>query len=119
MQKYYTRPCNFYYGSHAKKLVDNKKALSLAGNPKISFDQIEISTLAAGNSVSSQGVKFDWSKAAHVRAGMSGAISIDHPKNSDLGVQEFSMKTQNARGIFYRTLVLRIYPRYRLCNLLG
>ena len=42
MQKYYTRPCNFYYGSHAKKLVDNKKALSLAGNPKISFDQIEI-----------------------------------------------------------------------------
>jgi dihydropteroate synthase len=42
MQKYYTRPCNFYYGNNAKKLINNKKALSLAGNPKIAFDQVEI-----------------------------------------------------------------------------
>jgi dihydropteroate synthase len=42
MRKYYTRPCNFHYGNYAKKLVKNKKALFLAGNPNIAFDQLEI-----------------------------------------------------------------------------
>ena len=42
MRKYYTRPCNFYYGNYAKKLIDEKKALSLTGRPNIAFDQIEI-----------------------------------------------------------------------------
>ena len=42
MLKYYTRPCNFYYGNYAKKLIKEKKALSLAGNLDIAFDQIEI-----------------------------------------------------------------------------
>ena len=42
MRKYYTRPCNFYYGNYAKKLVNKKKAFPLAGNPNIAFDQVEI-----------------------------------------------------------------------------
>jgi len=42
MRKYYTRPCNFYYGNYATKLIKDKKALSLAGNSNIAFDQIEI-----------------------------------------------------------------------------
>ena len=42
MRKYYTRPCNFYYGNYAKKLIKKKKALSLAGNLNIAFDQLEI-----------------------------------------------------------------------------
>ena len=42
MHKYYTRPCNFYYGSYAKKLISNKKALPLAGNSNIAFDQLEV-----------------------------------------------------------------------------
>ena len=42
MRKYYTRPCNFQYGNYAKKLIKNKKALPVAGNPNISFDEIEI-----------------------------------------------------------------------------
>jgi len=42
MRKYYTRPCNFYYGNYAKKLIDEKKALSLTGRSNIAFDQIEI-----------------------------------------------------------------------------
>ena len=42
MRKYYTRPCNFYYGNYSKKLIKKKKALSLAGNPNIAFDQLEI-----------------------------------------------------------------------------
>ena len=42
MRKCYTRPCNFYYGSYAKKLIARKKCFPLAGNPNIAFDQIEI-----------------------------------------------------------------------------
>ena len=42
MRKYYTRPCNFYYGNCAKKLVEKKKALSLTGLSNIAFDQVEV-----------------------------------------------------------------------------
>ena len=42
MKKYYTRVCNFYYGNTSKKLLKQKKTLPLNGNPKISFDHIEI-----------------------------------------------------------------------------
>jgi len=42
MRKYYTRPCNFYYGSYAKRLITKKKAFPLAGNSNIAFDKLEI-----------------------------------------------------------------------------
>jgi len=42
MRKYYTRPCNFYYGNYAKSLIKKKKALPLAGNLNIAFDKLEI-----------------------------------------------------------------------------
>ncbi len=42
MRKYYTRPCNFYYGNYAKKLIKAKKALPITGNLNIAFDQLEI-----------------------------------------------------------------------------
>jgi len=42
MRKYYTRPCNFYYGNYAKNLIKQKKALPLTGNLNIAFDQVEI-----------------------------------------------------------------------------
>ncbi len=42
MRKYYTRPCNFFYGNEAKRLVKIKKALPLAGKTNIAFNQIEI-----------------------------------------------------------------------------
>ncbi len=42
MRKYYTRPCNFYYGDQARDLIKSRKALSLAGRTDIAFDQIEI-----------------------------------------------------------------------------
>ena len=42
MVKYYTRPCNFYYGNLSKKLIKKKQSLPLCGNKEISFDQIEI-----------------------------------------------------------------------------
>ena len=42
MSRYYTRVCNFYYGSKSLSLVKEKKALPLNGNKKISFDKLEI-----------------------------------------------------------------------------
>ena len=42
MYKYYTRACNFYYGSRAKYLIRKKKAFPLCGNKEIAFDSIEI-----------------------------------------------------------------------------
>ena len=42
MRKCYTRPCNFYYGNYARKLIEEKKALSLTGRSNIAFDQIEV-----------------------------------------------------------------------------
>ena len=42
MPRYYTRVCNFYYGSKSKSLVKKKKTLPLHGNNEISFDTIEI-----------------------------------------------------------------------------
>ena len=42
MRKYYTRACNFFYGSNSKKLVKKKLTLPLCGEDSISFNQIEI-----------------------------------------------------------------------------
>ena len=44
MSRYYTRACNFYYGSKSKLLVKKKKSLPLSNNNEISFDNIEIIT---------------------------------------------------------------------------
>ena len=42
MKKYYTRACNFFYGSLSKKLIKQKKTLPLCGETSISFNQIEL-----------------------------------------------------------------------------
>ena len=44
MTKYYTRACNFKYGSIARKLIKNKCALPLCGDKNISFSEIELIT---------------------------------------------------------------------------
>ncbi len=42
MIKYYTRACNFYYGSISKEKIKKKLSIPLHGNELISFDTIEI-----------------------------------------------------------------------------
>ena len=44
MTRYYTRVCNFYYGTKSKNLVEKNKSLPLNGIKEISFNQIEIIT---------------------------------------------------------------------------
>ena len=52
MPRYYTRVCNFYYGTNSKKLVKEKKSLPLNGNKKISFDRIQIITRKSQKEIS-------------------------------------------------------------------
>ena len=42
MNKYYTRACNFYFGSPSKINIKKNKSIPLHGNTRISFDKIEI-----------------------------------------------------------------------------
>ena len=42
MNKYYTRACNFYFGSISKKNIKKKLSIPLNGNSLISFDKVEI-----------------------------------------------------------------------------
>ena len=44
MVKYYTRACNFYYGSNSRDLIKKKLSLPLSGAKNISFDTLEIIT---------------------------------------------------------------------------
>ena len=42
MKKYYTRACNFFYGSASKNLVKKKITIPICGDNLISFNQVEI-----------------------------------------------------------------------------
>ena len=42
MNKYYTRACNFYFGSASQKYIKKNFSIPLNGNNLISFDKIEI-----------------------------------------------------------------------------
>ena len=42
MNKYYTRACNFYYGTASKTYIKKRKSIPLNGYNYISFDKIEI-----------------------------------------------------------------------------
>tara|TARA_B100000965_G_scaffold404400_1_gene435021 strand:+ start:26 stop:1087 length:1062 start_codon:yes stop_codon:yes gene_type:complete len=44
MLKYYTRACNFYYGSQAKNLIKKREALPLCGATNVAFNKVEIFT---------------------------------------------------------------------------
>jgi dihydropteroate synthase len=42
MLKYYTKPCNFYFGQDSINKIKSKIAIPLNGNKLISFDEVEI-----------------------------------------------------------------------------
>jgi dihydropteroate synthase len=42
MREYYTRACSFIYGSRARKLISQKKALSLNSRKNLAFNSIEL-----------------------------------------------------------------------------
>ena len=81
MRKYYTRPCNFYYGNYANKLIKKKQALPLAGNLNIAFDQIEVfqrkrNNLTKSNLYSIKEInKFNKEKKLKIKTDLKNIIS--------------------------------------------
>ena len=112
MRKYYTRPCNFYYGNYAKNLIKNKKALPLAGNTNISFDQLEIfqrtkkkgvkSSIYSIKSIKtlSNQIKNDLKKIISKRASICG-LQFDSPQI--MGVLNVTPDSFSDGGLFFKT----------------
>ena len=57
MIKYYTRACNFYYGSISEDKVKKKFSLPLNGNKLISFDTIELISRKTKKKIKIQNIK--------------------------------------------------------------
>ena len=114
MRKYYTRPCNFYYGNYAKKLIKSKKALQLAGNPNIAFDKLEVfyrkkKRIVESNTYSITEVKnlrkelkftikSDLKKITAKRRNICG-IKFDHPKI--MGILNVTPDSFSDGGLFF------------------
>ena len=58
MKKYYTRACNFFYGSNSSEKVKEKTSLPLNGNNLISFDSIEILSKGQSKILNIKKIKF-------------------------------------------------------------
>ena len=78
MRKYYTRPCNFYYGNYAKRLIKSKKALPLAGNFNIAFDHLEI--ISRKKRVSSESNIYHFKKIKFLNKEMKYLVDNDLKK---------------------------------------
>ena len=116
MRKYYTRPCNFYYGNYATKLIKNNRALPLAGNSKIAFDQVEIfqrkkNGSSKSNFYSIQEIKkLDKKKSLLIKKDLKNitvrrkkicGIKFDEPKI--MGVLNITPDSFSDGGIFFET----------------
>jgi len=114
MRKYYTRPCNFYYGNYARKLIKEKKALILAGNTNIAFDQVEIfqrkknrivkSSLHSVFEIKTFGkekksiIQFDLKKITSTRKGIKG-LKFNNPQI--MGVLNVTPDSFSDGGLFF------------------
>ena len=58
MKKYYTRACNFFYGSNSSEKVKKKISLPLNGNNLVSFDSIEILSKGRSKILNIKKIKF-------------------------------------------------------------
>ena len=58
MKKYYTRACNFFYGSNSSEKVKKKISLPLNGSNLVSFDSIEILSKGRSKILNIKKIKF-------------------------------------------------------------
>jgi len=114
MRKYYTRPCNFYYGDYSVNLIKKKNALPLAGNKKVAFDKIEVfyrekRSLIKSNIYSIKEIKklskpaakqinIDLKKITQKRKNIKG-IEFNYPKI--IGILNVTPDSFSDGGLFY------------------
>ena len=114
MRKYYTRPCNFYYGSYAKKIISKGKALPLAGNTNIAFDQIEvferkskkrtISKFYSINEINSLDKKiffFIKSDLKKITSKRKNILNLDFKKTHIMGILNVTPDSFSDGGLFF------------------
>jgi len=124
MRKSYTRPCNFYYGEYARKLVNENKALLLAGYSNFAFDKIEIFERKEKKIIESKicsiteidkinkeilpTVKNDIKNIVSERKNISG-IKFDHPKI--IGVLNITPDSFSDGNLFFDETKARNHTR--------
>jgi dihydropteroate synthase len=99
MKKYYTRVCNFYYGSNSIKLVNHKKTLPLKGNKEISFDQIEIISRDFKKKIHFKDIK---KLSTHLKNKINNDLKIITQKNKNFSNLNFN-KIPNIMGVLNLT----------------
>ena len=99
MKKYYTRVCNFYYGKLSEQLIKQKKNLSLNGNKKISFNQIEIITRNSTKKINIKDIK---KLPKFLREKISNDLKTVTKKNTNFSSLNFK-KIPNIMGILNLT----------------
>ena len=88
MPRYYTRVCNFYYGTKSKKLVKEKKSLPLNGNKEISFDRIQIISRKFQKEISIHNIN-DLSKKMKIKVKLDLKTIIKKKKIKILNLKSF------------------------------
>ena len=83
MSRYYTRVCNFYYGSKSKKLLKAKKSLPLNGSDQISFTEVEILTRKNKKKISVDKIN---SLPNHIKKQITSDIKLIIKKNKFKGL---------------------------------
>jgi len=99
MRKYYTRPCNFQYGNYAKNLIKNKKALPLAGNSNISFNQLEIFERKKRGKVVSSVYSIDNTKKLHKELKLSIKYDLKKITTKRKNISNINFKNPQIMGV--------------------
>jgi len=99
MRKYYTRPCNLFYGNYAKKLIKNKKALPLVGNPFIAFNQIEIFHRKSKNLVSSKVIEINEIKKLNKEARTTINLDLRNIISKRKNINGFNFSNPQIMGV--------------------
>ena len=95
MRKYYTRPCNFYYGNYAKSLIENQKALPLSGRQNIAFNQIEVfQRIKKGT------VKSDFYSISEIKS-----LSKEQKFAVENDIKKITSKRQNIKKLKFETFI--------------
>ena len=129
MRKYYTRPCNFYYGNCARDLIKKNKAFALAGNPNLAFDNLEIfhrkkrgiihsntysiKEINTLNKEIKSAIKFDLKKIILKRKNICN-IKFDQPKI--MGVLNVTPDSFSDGGLFFSQLKACAQAKLMIAN---
>ena len=113
MSRYYTRVCNFYYGSNSKNLVSKKKTIPLHKIKEISFDQIEI--------ITSENIKptanwLDFVQTSRARSKIKSSLNEEKKLIAKDGKELLRRKLKQLKIVLNEKTTDRMYKYFKLDN---